>query len=100
MKKGNTNSNVFTILQNERKKSNLITSLSRDDGNQVYDHKSLCDVVVSYFNNLFQFENNCSDFLLVINKIPSCVFHYDNESLLTPFTINEFKDTLFQMDSD
>lgn len=35
-----------------------------------------------------------------MNNIPSCVFAYDNESLIAPFSLEEFQTVLFQMNLD
>lgn len=72
----------------------------REDGTIAYDHNGISDNIVSYFQNLFQVENNYNDFRPIINKISVCVSSYDNESLLAPFIIDEFKIVLFQMDYD
>lgn len=66
----------------------------------VNDHNGIFDVDVSYFQNLFQSGNRCNDFLLVVNKVFACVSSYDNYSLLATFTIDEFKNALFLMDSN
>ena len=78
-------------------------SQTLDDGIQYQafsDHNGIFDVDVSYFQNLFQSGNRCNDFLLVVNKVFACVSSYDNYSLLATFTIDEFKNALFLMDSN
>lgn len=60
----------------------------------------LCFDVSSYFDNFFSNDIHCNDISLVINNIPTCVSSNDNDSLLAPFTIKEFKNALFQMNSD
>ena len=89
---------MFKMLP--KKKSNLIASLTKDNGDLLYSHKEICDVTISYFNNLFQQKNICNDFLPIINKILISISSYDNDSLLSPFTIDEFKVALFQMNYD
>lgn len=100
MKDEDTNSKFFHASANARKKINSISSLSRGDGTAVHDHKGICDVVISYFNDLFQPQNNYNNFFSVINKMSPCVSHYDNDFLLPLFTMKEFKSALFPMDSD
>jgi len=65
-----------------------------------FEKKGIVDIVVSYFTDLFQTKNIYNDFLHVINKIPTCVSNYDNDSLLAPFSMDEFKGALFHMNSD
>lgn len=38
--------------------------------------------------------------MLVINNISTCVLAYDNHFLIDSFTIDEFKNSIFQMNSD
>ena len=87
--------NFFMLLQMQRKKSNTITSLAHEDGSIAYDHCGFYDAV-SYFQNLFQANNNCNDFDPLSIKFP-WVSSYENDSFFAPFTIDEFKTALFQM---
>lgn len=94
MKDGDTNSKFFHASANARKIwkfFNTIFFLKCEDGTLVHDHKNICDIVVSSFENGFQSDNNCNDFSLVINNIFTCVSTYDNDSLLAHFSIYEFK---------
>lgn len=53
MEKKNISSKYFHIVASARKKS-----LTKDNGAQVFGHNELCDVAISYFNNLFQEEQH------------------------------------------
>lgn len=100
MNEGDVNSKFFHSLTFSAKKNNFIPSLSRDDDIVVHEHDRKCDVVTSYFMNLFRAQNNCNDFISIINNIFHCVSAHDNESLLATFTIEEFQTILFQMNSN
>lgn len=100
MKGGDINSKFFHSFAGARRSSNLVTSLSWDDGIKVISQKELFDVYVSYFNMIFQVDNNCNDFLPIINNIPIYIFPHENDSLLASFSMDEFQITLFHMDLD
>lgn len=66
----------------------------------VHSHKDMSDVATSYFNNLFQTKNNCNSFMYIIIIFHFCISSYDNDSLLAPFSMEEFHLALFEMNSD
>lgn len=66
-----------------QERKNSISSLNLEDGTTTSDQKDIS-------------KNNCNDFLRVINKISTCVFNYDNDYLITLFSMKEFKRVLFE----
>lgn len=99
LREGDINSKFFHSSTKARKTVNKISSLSRDDGVMVHSHKDMSDVVVSYFSNFFQANDNCIDILPIINNFPHSVSFYNNDILLSPFTLEEFRVALFHMNS-
>lgn len=77
---------------------NNIASLTREDGMVVKDHNEISNVAKFYFDNLYSGSNVELD--EVINHVPLYLSSDDNFSLLAPFSIDEFKNVLFQMDSN
>lgn len=99
LKDGDSNS-IFSMQLLMQGKRKFLSFLVNVNGDIVYDHNGISDAVSSYFHEVFQPESNCNDFLPIINKIPACVFPYDNDSLLAHFTIDKFKNALFQIGSN
>ena len=59
--------------------------------------RSIYNVAKNNFVNHFAYENNESD--LILNYISSCISPNDNLKLTSHFIIDEFKYTIFQMNS-
>lgn len=74
--------------------------MSKDDGYRVHVHSACVLLQPLILMTFFSYKNNCNEILPILNNISTCVFSYDNASLLTPFTIEEFKNVLFQMNAD
>ena len=68
------------------------------DNNQITDENQLCDVAQNYFVDLFQEQIN--DIEPVIEAIEASIFVDDNNNLLAPFVISEFKEAPFSMKAD
>lgn len=62
------------------------------------NQNGMCNVVVQYFENLFQRENGLYD--PILDLVDKRLTHGDNANLLKPFRMTEFKRALFQMHSN
>nr|KYP46237.1 Transposon TX1 uncharacterized [Cajanus cajan] len=98
LKDGDKNTKFFHAMASERKKKNLIQRLTKPDGTIAIAQQDLCQVAQNYFNDLFEAQQ--SDIAQVIDHISPKITAADNDSLLQPFCISEFKTALFSMHSD
>lgn len=61
LKEGVTNSRFFHAAASSRKKLNHISSLKAEDGTMVSSHEGMCNILLSYFSQVFKESNNRSD---------------------------------------
>ena len=95
---GDLNSRFFHSMASDRKKTNRIIRLQDVDGVWCDNGDEICDIALSYFTELFSVCVGKYD--PVISCVKPLVSSVDNEMLLAPFTIEEFRTTLFQMHPD
>lgn len=65
-------------------------------GVEFRDPQNLGRIAIEYFDQLFSAGN--VSYEAVASQIESKLSNDDNATLLSPFTINEFQEALFQMD--
>lgn len=65
---------------------------------EISSHKSLCNLSGNYFNDLF--EASLTIPTLVIEILIHIISPGDNQELLAPLFDQEYKETVFQMNSD
>jgi hypothetical protein len=98
LRDGDTNSRFFHATASAKKKRNEITHLKNDEGDTVDSQHEICEVAKAYFDQLFspgQQSNND-----VIDYIAPSITEFNNDQLMAPFQIREFKEALFAMHSD
>jgi len=97
-KDDDVSTNFFHASTTTRKKVNKITSLEKDDGTRVTDETRMASVARDYFHELFQAKNSVRT--TVLNAIRHVITNEDNIQLMALFQIEEFKETVFSMQSD
>ena len=95
---GDSNSKFFHSTASTRRRSNRIKGLYNEDGIYVDNIDDMCRVALHYFENLFSERSGCYD--TVLNAVTNHVRVEENESLLRPFTHDEFNAALWQMHPD
>lgn len=90
-----SNTKIFHASAFGRKKSNKIQKLKDDGGRWVNDTSELCNIAKNYFDDLFSASVGVYD--AVLSGIQQHVTSKDNDFLLWPFHIDEFKTAVFQM---
>jgi hypothetical protein len=98
MRDGDMNSKFFHAAATSRKQRNKITKLLSDDNIEVNTQEGLCTLGVYYFSALFK-ATTC-DVDPVLQVVHSRLTEEDNQLLIAPFNAEEFKDAVFQMNSD
>ena len=98
LRDGDLNTKFFHVTASSRRIINRIHSLMDSDNNRVTDDNKLCDVARNYIVDLFQEQN--SDIDPLIEAINASISIEDNNRLLAPFLIEEFKEALFSMKPD
>lgn len=98
MRDGDRNTKYFHVSASTKKRRNKILRL-RGEGNEfMSDQDGMCAIARSYFQNVFAAAEGVYD--PVISIIEPRVTREDNQILEAPFTIEEFKEVLFQMHPD
>ncbi|KAK2423594.1 hypothetical protein QL285_034041 [Trifolium repens] len=98
LKDGNLNTKFFHLSATTRQQAKKIVKLVNDDNNTVTTQPELCDVALSYFNNLFKANSTVHD--PVLSLIAPKITQEDNDCLLMPITKEELREALFQMHPD
>lgn len=72
--------------------------MSDENGVLFYEHRDIGQIATNYFEGLFSMDplENVID----VDHIRTCIYNEDNVSLLTPFSMNELKYSLFQIHSN
>lgn len=70
----------------------------KNAGVRVSNEPSMCQVAKSYFDELFQEQNNVH--APVVNVVTTVITYNDNTSPTAPFQIHEFKKVVFPMHLD
>ncbi|XP_062088870.1 uncharacterized protein LOC133795435 [Humulus lupulus] len=98
LKEGDNNSKFFHAASRSRKRANQIESLRNSTGIFVdWDH-GLQEVMVDYFQQLFQ--SSASDWEFAINCINRSISIEQNDMMLQPIMEDEVKRALFSMHPD
>ncbi|XP_060959373.1 uncharacterized protein LOC133030597 [Cannabis sativa] len=98
LREGDQNSKFFHAKATSRRRSNLIHKLRNNNGEWVGWEDELPNVVTSYFQQLFAFEDG--DYRDVLNCLQPTIREEQNDVLIEPVTTEEIKKTLFQMHPD
>nr|KYP75582.1 Transposon TX1 uncharacterized [Cajanus cajan] len=98
VKDGDSNIKYFHAIASARRKTNLIQTLTHEDNVVVHDQQGLMGVAKTYFDTLFTASDNMID--LIMNSLSQRITPADNEHLLRPFCISEFRAALFLMHAD
>ncbi|XP_073152636.1 uncharacterized protein [Henckelia pumila] len=98
LRDGDSNTRFFHASASARRKANRIQRLKNDNGIWVEDVTEICSTVGRYFENLFSASRGNYD--PVFSAIEPRITRDDNESLIRPFHIDEFKLAVSQMHPD
>jgi hypothetical protein len=96
LKEGDRNTRFFQAKARARGRTNRIRALRREDGTEVTDQEELEQMASTFYQNLFQAQDNL-DPALVCNHIPRKVTDQMNVLLDNPFTQEEVEAALFKM---
>lgn len=95
---GDSNTKFFHAQANARKKKSNVIQLRNDNGELVTGHIEICEVVKSYFSQIFSQEKSQD-----VNSLPifdSVITDAQNAKLEGEFTFEEFSVALKQMHPD
>lgn len=95
---GDSNSKYFHAFATTRKKSNVVTMLKNDEGDEVVDQVATCDVVKRYFVQIF--EEGTVEQEVEVRHRDSLISEEDNINLVADFTFAEFSEAVQQMHPD
>jgi hypothetical protein len=96
LREGDRNTAFFHSRASARKKTNHISSLTRDDGSKCEDQSGIKLIVHDFYEKLFSSEPTIS-MDEVLHAIPHKVDDHMNEHLTQPYSNDEIKTALFQM---
>ena len=82
-------------MASARKRVNKITQIRNETGTWVADQAEVCQVVSSYFNEVFDEGEN--DNPPVLDHMERRIMAAQNASLLRPFSFDEFTEAVQQM---
>ncbi|GAU37478.1 hypothetical protein TSUD_207140 [Trifolium subterraneum] len=97
-KDGDLNTKFFHAAATARRKTNRVNMLLDENGVECRDQEVMSVIARDYFINLF--EKKHSSRTAVLSALSQSVTSGDNQKLTAPFTIEEFKDAVFSMQSD
>ena len=95
MENDDLNTKFFHVQASDCKAVNKVSSLVDDDGIVQSDLRMICSIALSYFQNLFSSGFNNFDGLEIL--LTDVVSLEENESLVTPFSKEEFTKAIKQM---
>lgn len=98
LKDGDFNTRYIISSATARKERNRIKNLQDENGQFYDDPESMHRIVQQYFEQLFFSVDASSD--PVVSLVQPKVTSEDNNMLLAPFTIEDFKTVIFQMHPD
>lgn len=96
LKEGDLNIKYFHSMATRRKARKRIQTLVDNTGVEFNDPQNLGRIAYDYFEQLFSLEAASYD--AVINQIEPKLSVDENNFLLSPLTIEDFREALFQMD--
>ncbi|XP_042974636.1 uncharacterized protein LOC122306268 [Carya illinoinensis] len=96
LRNGDRNTTYFHMQANQRKKTNAITSIDDGTGRIASEQGEIGGIFTSFFSTLF---NSSLPFNIdtCLNALKPKINQAMKESLVTPFTAEEVKKTIFQM---
>ena len=89
---GDSNTRFFHASASARKKKNEITGLINEEGDWVQTDEGIQRVVVDYFKALFS--DSTGKYDEVLDCVDNIVMNEENVALLSPFSKDEFKETI------
>ena len=95
---GDTNNKFFHASTSARKRKNMVNKLLDNSGNWVTSHEDLCTLVHNYFTSLFRVQQG--DLHPIISCVQPRISDEDNSMLTQQFTMQEFKEAIFNMHPD
>lgn len=95
---GDENTRFFYASASTRKKSNHIEYLIYDNGTRVDDHQGMCDVVLTYFADLFRGDLTYEDSSHM--NYPRKITAEQNSRLVEDLTFEEFSTAVKEMHPD
>lgn len=98
LKDGDQNTRFFHSIATSRKKQNNIKKQVGNNGNEVSDLPDICGVASSYFSDLF--EAHSSQPSIITSLISPQLNNGDNDVLLAPFILDEFRLAIMNMESN
>nr|KYP48093.1 Transposon TX1 uncharacterized [Cajanus cajan] len=90
LKEGDSNSKFFHATASTRRKHNYIQSIINEEGQTITNQNDIEIAAHQYFETLFR----------IINHIPTKITEEENNKLLNPFSLEEFRVALFSMHGD
>jgi hypothetical protein len=97
-KDGDLNTKFFHAAASARKTVNRIKALIDDNNIECRNPEGMTAIAREYFSNLFQKQASARD--EVLNVITATITTEDNEKLLEPFVLEEFREAIFFMEAD
>ena len=85
------------LPQHARKKKH-IKFQEDEEGKRGESQEGICALIFDYFVDLFLGSESVLD--PIVQKMAPKITHEDNARLIRPFTIDEFRETIFQMQPD
>jgi hypothetical protein len=98
LKEGDLNTKFFHMSASTRQRSKKIVKLVNDVNMEVTGQPELCEVVRSYFDQLFKANTAVHD--PILSLIRPRITQDDNDRLAAPISKEELKEALFQMHPD
>lgn len=95
---GDRNSKYFHAMASSWKNINKMLQLKKEDGMVVEDQAGMSNIAKEYFVNLFHEDNGMHN--LVTDVVSRCIIDDDNEKLIAPFFLEEFRIALSRMHPD
>jgi hypothetical protein len=98
LNEGDLNTKFFHMSASTRQRSKKIVKLVNDVNMEVTGQPELCEVVRSYFDQLFKANTAVHD--PILSLIRPRITQDDNDRLAAPISKEELKEALFQMHPD
>lgn len=93
LQKGDRNTSFFHATCSERKRSNRIGRLKKEDGSWVESEEEKKSFIMQYFKNMFQ-SNGCQHPERLLSKVKKKVTEEMNECLMAEFIVKEIKTSI------
>ncbi|XP_073131315.1 uncharacterized protein [Henckelia pumila] len=93
LKDGDSNTRFFHSQASARRNKNRIERLHEESGMYTEDENRIGEIIQEYFVKLFS--HNSGDYAPVLETVSTRLTTADNDMLLAPFTMEEFKSAIF-----